>query len=107
MDGHRRAQAVIDSGRRSDLTRFTLPHPRRPLSAQQERIARLLAQGYGLKAIAADPDVNLSLTGVDYHLREIAAKLGLEGAGELSARDCVMVWAFWMYLPHRPRLDED
>lgn len=71
------------------------PEPRKPLSAVQERIARLLGSGSVIKQVAAT--LQLSETTVKYHIREIAAIVSLPDSEALSERDQVVIWAYWTY----------
>lgn len=62
--------------------------PFRPLTPQQERVADLVARGWGAKAIAAR--LRISPRTVEHYIEEIAALLPDD---DLSPQDRVQLWA--------------
>ena len=65
--------------------------PSRPLTVQEEAVARALATGAGIKIIAAR--TGFSASTVRYHIARIAAILPRAEEDELSDRDRVLVFA--------------
>jgi DNA-binding CsgD family transcriptional regulator len=79
----RRAQAGLNAlGERSGEHRQGLGHAtREPLTAQEERIARLVAEGASNSEAGAA--LFLSPSTVDYHLRKVFRKLGITSRTQL------------------------
>jgi DNA-binding NarL/FixJ family response regulator len=77
------------------LTSFGPPAPRKPLTAVQEEIARLLATGADLDEIASEQGMHV--TTVKYHITQTARALNMRDCEDLTDREQVLVWAFWTY----------
>lgn len=89
-----------DIERSTDLTTFTPPEPRKPLTEQQEDIARLLAHGKSVRQIAGALAMGEST--VDYHIGRIARALQVpvgdpETQDEMTTLRHVQAWAYWTY----------